>query len=92
MKRKHASNPRRQPQPRHTCPENGRVLAHAKVVTLAGADYVCSNAHNCDLVMFNSRESGSTLCIHERLLTLDAVRKHLVDSNKKFGLETPPAQ
>jgi hypothetical protein len=92
MKRRRFGNPNPRPQrrTRHSCPQNGKIEAHREIVTQAGADYVCSNAMGCDLVMFNSRESGSTLCVHETLLSVKSVRAHLTESNEKFGLATPP--
>lgn len=83
-RRRQKSNPRRQPRQQYR--ENEKVPTHANIVNAAGGDYVCSNAMNCGLVMFNSRETGSTLCINEKLLSVEAVRKHIDESNKKFGL------
>lgn len=67
--------------------ENEKVPAHAQIVEEGGGDYVCSNAMNDGLVLFNSRQTGSTLALPEKDLTPEAVRVHIVESNCKFGVK-----
>jgi hypothetical protein len=38
------------------------------------------------LVFFESPATGSTMCMQTRGLTADGVRKHIKESNEKFGI------
>jgi hypothetical protein len=39
-----------------------------------------------DLVLFNSKETGSTLALPTNRITPEAVRRHIAESNAKFLL------
>lgn len=60
--------------------------AHARIVRLGGGDYVPGMFG--DLILFNSPATGSTLALREADLTPDAVRKHIAESNAKFGVRS----
>lgn len=58
---------------------------HKQIVEAAGADYVPGMFGN--LVLFNSRETGSTLALPRSELTVANVRQHVLESNLKFGVK-----
>lgn len=59
---------------------------HARAVEKGGGEYVPGMLG--DLVLFNSPATGSTLALHEADLTPDAVRRHIAESNAKFGAQS----
>jgi hypothetical protein len=59
---------------------------HARIVYLGGGNYVPGMLG--DLVLFNSRATGSTLALPESQLTPEAVRAHIAESNAKFGVRS----
>ena len=59
---------------------------HRDIIEDGGGIYVPGMM--ADLVMFNSPETGSTLCLPENKLTADAVRTKIAYSNAAFGIKT----
>ena len=57
---------------------------HARIVALGGGIYKPGMLG--DLVLFDSPATRSTLALHEADLTPDAVRRHIAESNAKFGV------
>ena len=57
---------------------------HARIVARGGGIYKPGMLG--DLVLFNSPATGSTLALHEADLTPEAVRRHIAESNAKFGV------
>ncbi len=53
------------------------------IVTRGGGIYIGMME---DLVLFNSPETGSTLALHEKQLTVQAVRDTIAVSNRQFVL------
>ena len=62
-----------------------RNMEHKRIIEEAGGVYVPGMLGN--LVLFNSAETGSTLALPEDRLTVDTVRKHIVESNARFGIK-----
>lgn len=58
-------------------------LFHKQVVEQGGGEYVPGMFG--DLVLFNSKKTGSTLALPENLLTWETVRDHIAESNAKFA-------
>ena len=57
---------------------------HARIVALGGGIYKPGMLG--DLVLFDSPATRSTLALHEADLTPEAVRRHIAESNAKFGV------
>lgn len=57
---------------------------HRRIVEEAGGIYV--PGMQGDLVLFNSRETGSTMGMTENELNVPAVRDHIAESNARFGV------
>ena len=65
-------------------------LKHRAIVEAAGADYLSeANYGYGPFVMFNSRETGSTLAVYVKELTTETVYAKLVKSNRQFKKSTP---
>lgn len=60
---------------------------HRDIIEAAGGEYIPGMFG--DLVLFNSKQTGSTLCLKEKDLTIAAVHLHIKESNDKFGVKTP---
>jgi len=56
--------------------------SHKRIIEQAGAVYVPGRFG--ELVLFNSSETGSTLALPESELTVEAVKRHVQESNVKF--------
>lgn len=59
------------------------VLEHKMIVEYGGGEYVPGMLG--DLVLFNSRQTGSTLALPEKELTVEAVARRILLSNQSFG-------
>lgn len=60
-------------------------LRHKAIIEAGGGIYEPGLALDT-LVMFDSPETGSTLCLPENLLTADNVRAKIRKSNRDFGV------
>jgi hypothetical protein len=58
---------------------------HCEIIEAAGGSYVPGMMG--DLVLFTSKQTGSTLAISDFDLTVDAVRRKIVESNNNFGIK-----
>ena len=63
-----------------------RNVEHKRIVEEAGGIYVPGMLGN--LVLFNSAATGSTLALPEDRLTVETVRKHIAESNARFGVKS----
>ena len=63
-----------------------RNMEHKRIVEEAGGVYVPGMLGN--LVLFNSAATGSTLALPEDCLTVETVRKHIAESNARFGVKS----
>lgn len=61
------------------------IIRHRTIVEEAGAVYEVGMMG--DLVLFTSLQTGSTLALPEKDLTVLNVRRHVAESNAKFGIK-----
>jgi len=59
---------------------------HCDIVETAGGEYVPGML--ADLVLFSSRQTGSTLALPESQLTVEEVRRRIRASNDAFGVKS----
>jgi hypothetical protein len=59
------------------------ILSHKLTVEEGGGEYVPGMMG--DLVLFNSKQTGSTLALPEKLLTANAVARRIRTSDESFG-------
>jgi hypothetical protein len=68
---------------------NPTILEARAAVEDGGGSWVCimdCSPHSTDLVLFNSKQTGSTLALKVTEITAEHVREHIKESNLKFGI------
>ena len=75
---------RRLSEQRYRTAQKAWIPQYAMIVEAGGGIYKPGVLG--DLVLFDSPATHSTLALHEADLTPDAVRRHIAESNARFGV------